>query len=76
MASFEKSLASGRDFGYLELSSLVAAFHRKVRFYEEREGKKADRRIMVSPFVEEDAWKLAPALDTEIYTRADDLVHS
>ena len=54
----------------------VAAFHRKVRFYEEREGKKADRRIMVSPFVEEDAWKLALALDTEIYTRADDLVHS
>ena len=54
----------------------VAAFHRKVRFYEEREGRQADRRIMVSPFVEEGAWKLALALDTEIYTGADDLARS
>ena len=54
----------------------VATFHRKVRFYEEREGKKTDRRIMVSPFVEEGAQKLALALDTEIYTRPDDLASS
>ena len=54
----------------------VAAFHRKVRFYEEREGRKADRRIMVSPFVEEGARKLALALDTEIYTRAENLANS
>lgn len=52
----------------------VAVFHRKVRFYEEREGRKADRRIMVSPFVEEGARKLALALDIEMYTRVDDLL--
>lgn len=54
----------------------VAIFNRKVRFYEEREGVKAARRMLISPFVEEGARKLALALDTEIYTRADDLAKS
>jgi hypothetical protein len=54
----------------------VAIFNRKVRFYEEREGTKAARRMLISPFVEEGARKLALALDTEIYTRADDLARS
>jgi hypothetical protein len=54
----------------------VAIFNRKVRFYEEREGTKAARRMLISPFVEEGARKLALALDTEIYTRADDLAKS
>ena len=54
----------------------VAVFHRKVGFYERREGRKADRRIIVSPFVEEGARDLALALGTEIYTRAEDLARS
>jgi hypothetical protein len=54
----------------------VTIFNRKVRFYEEREGIKAVRRMLISPFVEEGARKLALALETEIYTRADDLARS
>jgi hypothetical protein len=54
----------------------VAIFNRKVRFYEEREGTKAARRMLISPFVEEGARKLALAMETEIYTRADDLAES
>lgn len=51
----------------------VAIFARKADFYEEREGRKAERRILISPFVEEGARKLAMAMDIEIYTRADEL---
>ena len=51
----------------------VAIFNRKVSFYEEREGKKAKRKILISPFVEEGAEKLASALGVEIYTHTDDI---
>jgi len=55
-------------------SANVSIFRRKVNFYEEREGQKADRRIIISPFVEDEARMLALATGIEIYTRADDLV--
>jgi len=54
----------------------VTIFNRKVEFYEEREGRKAERRILISPFVEEGARKLAMAMNIEIYTGADDLAGS
>ena len=54
----------------------VAIFGRKVAFYEEREGRKADRRMIISPFVEERAEALALAMAMELYTRADDLAES
>lgn len=54
----------------------VAIFGRKVAFYEEREGRKADRRMIISPFVEEKAKTLALAMGMELYTRVDDLAES
>ena len=37
----------------------VAAFDRKSSFYEEREGRKVDRRIIISPFFEPGAEEMA-----------------
>jgi len=54
-------------------SADVSVFRRKVKFYEERKGQEADRRIIISPFVDEEARNLALATGIEIYTRADDL---
>jgi hypothetical protein len=49
----------------------VYAFERKVRSYEKRVGRKADRAILISPMIE-DA-ELARRLGIEVYTCADDV---
>jgi hypothetical protein len=49
----------------------VYAFERKVRSYEKRVGRKADRAILISPMIE-DA-ELARRLGIEVYTSADDV---
>jgi hypothetical protein len=49
----------------------VYAFERKVRSYEKRVGRKADRAILISPMIE-DA-ELARTLGIEVYTSADDV---
>ncbi|HID55468.1 TPA: DUF3782 domain-containing protein, partial [Candidatus Poribacteria bacterium] len=55
----------------------VYTFQKKVEFYESREGRKTDRRIIVSPFVEgERPLDLANRLGIEIFTNVDDLEHS
>lgn len=51
----------------------VAAFDRKIRFYEEREGRKVDRRIIISPFFEPGAEEMARRFGMEIYADADQL---
>ncbi len=48
-------------------------FDRKVRFYERREGRRADRKIVISPMVEEKAFQVARRLGIEVYTRADEV---
>lgn len=52
----------------------VYTFQKKVEFYESQEGKKADRKIIVAPFVEgERPFDLALKLGIEIFTSVDDL---
>jgi len=43
-------------------------FERKVRFYERRHQRKADRMIVVSPMIEPKALKVADALGIETYS--------
>ena len=50
-------------------ASDVAAFVRKAELYARRTGRKPDRLVMVTPFAEEEALKLARELEVEIYTR-------
>jgi hypothetical protein len=49
----------------------VYAFERKVRSYEKRVGRKADRAILISPMIEDT--ELARTLGIEVYTRAEDV---
>ncbi|MCS7177764.1 MAG: DUF3782 domain-containing protein [Anaerolineae bacterium] len=50
------------------------AFDRKVRFYERREGRQADCKIVISPMVEEQAMRLAQQeLGIEVDTYADEV---
>jgi hypothetical protein len=46
----------------------VALFRRKFRFYEETEGKTADRKLIVSPFVEPPAMERAVNWGMEVFT--------
>jgi len=48
-------------------------FDRKVRFYERREGRRADRKMVLSPMVEEKALQIAQKLGIEVYTHADEV---
>ncbi|MEM2168492.1 MAG: DUF3782 domain-containing protein [Candidatus Bathyarchaeia archaeon] len=46
----------------------VFVFKRKAEFYERVRGKKPDRLVIVTPFVDEDALKTARLLQVEVYT--------
>jgi hypothetical protein len=48
-------------------------FARKVRFYERHEGRRANRRMVISPMVEERALQVAHRLGIEVYTHADEV---
>ena len=48
-------------------------FERKVRFYEKRHERKADRALVISPMVEERARRLARKLGIEVYSYAEDV---
>jgi len=47
----------------------VLAFRRKADFYEEFSGRKVDRLVMVSPFVDDDAFEMALAIGVEVYSK-------
>jgi hypothetical protein len=49
----------------------VYTFERKVRSYEKRVGRKANRAILISPMIEDT--ELARTLGIEVYTRAEDV---
>ena len=51
----------------------VYAFYRKVKFYEEREGRKVSRMIIISPMIEPKAKKVAEDLGIEFYTYPDNI---
>jgi len=48
-------------------------FERKVRFYEKRHNRKANRRIVISPMVDPKARKVADRLGIEIYSDSVDV---
>ncbi len=47
----------------------VAAFHRKARLYQEVTGRRPHKLIMVTPFIDDDAFRLALDMGVEVYTR-------
>ncbi|MEM2238570.1 MAG: DUF3782 domain-containing protein [Candidatus Caldarchaeum sp.] len=47
----------------------VNEFRRKVEFYGLKTGKPVDRKVMVTPYVEEGALEAAKQLEIEVYTR-------
>jgi len=49
-------------------ASDVILFKRKADLYAEKEGKRPDRLIIITPYAEEDAKKAAERLGVEIYT--------
>jgi len=52
-------------------SSDVILFKRKAELYAEKEGKRPDRLIIITPYADEDAKKAAEKLGIEIYTGSD-----
>jgi hypothetical protein len=51
--------------------SEMYTFERKVRFYEKRHGRQADRMLVISPMVDSRAQTLAEALGIEVYSYAE-----
>ncbi len=51
----------------------VYIFERKVRFYEKRHKRTADRALVISPMVEEQARQVARKLGIEVYSYAEDV---
>ena len=49
----------------------VYAFDRKVKFYEEKEGKKVSRKIVIAPMIDPGVKEIAKTLGIEIYTYPD-----
>lgn len=52
----------------------MVIFERKVRFYEKRHNRKADRMLAISPMVDARARALADELGIEVYSYAEDVV--
>ncbi|MDQ7031284.1 MAG: DUF3782 domain-containing protein [Desulfonauticus sp.] len=48
-------------------------FDRKVRFYEQKEGKKVDKKIVISPMIENKAYEVASKLGIEAYVDPEDV---
>ncbi len=53
--------------------SEMYTFDRKVRFYEKRHGRKAGRKLVISPMVDGQAQQVARKLGIEVYSHADDV---
>ena len=51
----------------------MVIFERKVRFYEKRHNRKADRTLVISPMVDARAMALATELGIEVYSYAEDV---
>ncbi|GAB6163826.1 DUF3782 domain-containing protein [Desulfothermus naphthae] len=49
-------------------------FDRKVKFYEKKEGKKVNRKMVISPMIEEKAYEVARRLGIEAYKEPEDLM--
>jgi len=53
--------------------SEMYTFDRKVAFYEKRHSRKATRKLVISPMVDDLAQQVAQKLGIEVYTHADDV---
>jgi hypothetical protein len=53
--------------------SEMYTFERKAAFYEKRHGRKAARKLVISPIVDERALEAARGLGIEVYTHAEDV---
>ncbi len=51
----------------------MVIFERKAAFYEKRHGRKAARKLVISPMVEDRARTVAAKLDIEVYSYAEDV---
>ena len=51
----------------------MVIFDRKVRFYEKRHNRKADRKLVISPMLDRYAQKVADELGIEVYSHAEDV---
>ncbi len=51
----------------------VYFFDKKVRFYEQKHGQKANRKLLISPMVKDRALPVAKKLDVEIYSFAQEV---
>ncbi len=49
-------------------------FERKVRFYEDRHARKADRMIVISPMIDPRAGQVAERLGIEMFSDSEDVV--
>jgi hypothetical protein len=52
----------------------IYTFERKIRFYEQKKGRKATRKIVISPMVDKRALPVAKKLSMEVYSFADDVI--
>jgi hypothetical protein len=52
----------------------VYLFEKKVRFYENKHGQTANRKLIISPMVDKKAWPAAKNLGIEVYSYADEVV--
>ena len=46
----------------------IYVFNRKTQFYEEVTGRRVDRRIVITPFIDDRAREIAEKLGVEVYT--------
>jgi hypothetical protein len=53
--------------------SEIYIFERKAAFYEKRHSRKATRKLVISPMVDDLAQQVAQKLGIEVYTHADDV---
>jgi hypothetical protein len=49
------------------------AFSRKADFYEAQHNREADRRLVISPMVDDKAVAIAESLGIEVYTYVDEI---
>jgi hypothetical protein len=47
----------------------VAVLRRKAELFVRKSGRRVDRLLMVTPYADEEAFKMATALGVEIYTK-------
>ncbi len=52
----------------------IYTFERKIRFYEQKKGRKATRKIVISPMVDKRALPVAKKLGMDVYSFADDVI--